>query len=668
MRCFATIAVGLLCLGAASAAPFASCTEDCIDFILTSSAGPKVLRLYKELLKHDSIPGSAKVDINGQSYPVSYSKKNLIDNAIRKGVPEKIIETMLDDAAIIPTGPASSSSGGSSFRPSEFDRPHRPDTTTQVHERRPTTSTNAGSYRIHTTNDGGIAIDIRGETLRIPDELSRLSQIVEDSDMLYEIVSSLQSFGVPIRREGNRIITTTTPTASSSSSRLQLRVSIRKAGDTVESVTVHIGNDKYVLPSVTDEFRLNRYLQQQPDVAYQLLKILSAHKVPVDYDATTKTLKTRFESSDNIGSRTTIPDRHTTNGRHPSGPSADHLETEYTRPSATNRKIIRVGSYSYYLPDDWDRLKRDMQDGKVSSTTVLDVLDTNRIYAPAEIMTLIRSRISTSASKVRVMRYGDDITIELGGKSYKLPSDTAELSKALRENEFPVELIRDSLLRIGVDSRRVGSSLRVVLPGGEAFLANLPTTRQYDYKITSAHDSVEIVAGSDTYTLPRDQTLLERAIAEKKVLPRTLVDAFNGVGMLSTMDINNQEMSVQLPLGNTIKLAVPLNISKHQEQQTDKRVRLQVRGAEGSRIYLVTIGDDNDNDKFELPAEISGLNQFIRSGKVSSELIIRLLERMSVSHTLDSVRNVHKITLNGKTYELENSASSSGGHQQRRLF
>lgn len=82
------------------------------------------------------------------------------------------------------------------------------------------------------------------------------------------------------------------------------------------------------------------------------------------------------------------------------------------------------------------------------------------------------------------MRYGDNVTVELGSQTFKLPKDDRELEKALRENEFPIELIRDSLLRIGIDTRRVGSTgLRVLLPGGEAYLSGLPVTKQYQYKI-----------------------------------------------------------------------------------------------------------------------------------------------------------------------------------------
>ena len=43
------------------------------------------------------------VDVNRQTYEVSYPKKNLILNAIRKGIKESVIENMLDDAAIVPS-------------------------------------------------------------------------------------------------------------------------------------------------------------------------------------------------------------------------------------------------------------------------------------------------------------------------------------------------------------------------------------------------------------------------------------------------------------------------------------------------------------------------------------------------------------------------------------
>lgn len=89
------------------------------------------------------------------------------------------------------------------------------------------------------------------------------------------------------------------------------------------------------------------------------------------------------------------------------------------------------------------------------------------------------------------MRYGDDVTVQLGSQSFKLPQDDRGLEKALRENEFPIELIRDSLLRIGIDSRRIGTNLRVILPGGDAYLSGLPVTRQYQYRIESSAGNVK---------------------------------------------------------------------------------------------------------------------------------------------------------------------------------
>ncbi|OQR69814.1 hypothetical protein BIW11_12037 [Tropilaelaps mercedesae] len=91
------------------------CSEECIQYILSDAAGPKVLRLYKELLKPNT-GLTSPVDVNGQVYQVSVIKRNLIENAIRRGVKETVIESMLDDAAIVSTGPASpSNSSGVSF-------------------------------------------------------------------------------------------------------------------------------------------------------------------------------------------------------------------------------------------------------------------------------------------------------------------------------------------------------------------------------------------------------------------------------------------------------------------------------------------------------------------------------------------------------------------------
>ncbi|XP_022651350.1 uncharacterized protein LOC111269694 isoform X2 [Varroa jacobsoni] len=622
-----------LCLGAAFSSSSGQCSEECIQYILSDASGPKILRLYKELLKQDT--GSlSSVDVNGQTYEVSPTKKNLIQNAIRKGVRESVIEGILDDAAIVPVGPSSSLTPISSRTTQQtIERPFRPE---PVRERRPGLETSQGQYRIYTRRNGDINIELNGQTLKVPDDLTRLPHIV-DQDTLIDIVRQLRELGVPINHEGNKV-TVGSPTSPQD---LRLRVSIKKIDDKPSSVTITANNDKYVLPG--DEYSLNRYLGREPEVAYHILRILSAHGVPVEYDAQTKTLKTTLTSEDDyITSRTSSPNR---------GGSITSPSGGLVRPTASSPKVVRIGSLSYYLPEDWDRLREDLQDGRISATSVMDILDMEHIAAPGDIVSIIRTRISTSVGKVRVMRYGDNVTVELGSQTFKLPKDDRELEKALRENEFPIELIRDSLLRIGIDTRRVGSTgLRVLLPGGEAYLSGLPVTKQYQYKIEPGVGTVKIIVDSDTYNLPSDTRTLERAIAEKKILPRTLVDAFNAIGISSEMDINQQQMTVNLSSG-TIKIPVPLNV--HQ-QKVGSRLRLNVRGPEGNKVYTLTIGDSRD-DKVELPIDVHVLNSYIRTGKVDSNLLMQLLGRMGVAHYLDSANNVHVVTLNGKPYEIQSS-------------
>lgn len=88
-------------------------------------------------------------------------------------------------------------------------------------------------------------------------------------------------------------------------------------------------------------------------------------------------------------------------------------------------------------------------------------------------------------------RYGDDVTFELGSQKFKIPGDQLALEKALQENDFPLELVRDSLLRIGIDSRRAGPTLRVLTPGGDTYFSGLPTAKQYDYRIVPKATGVE---------------------------------------------------------------------------------------------------------------------------------------------------------------------------------
>lgn len=123
------------------------------------------------------------------------------------------------------------------------------------------------------------------------------------------------------------------------------------------------------------------------------MRILSAHGVPVEYDAQTKTLKTTLTSEDDyITSRTSSPNR---------GGSITSPSGGLVRPTASSPKVVRIGSLSYYLPEDWDRLREDLQDGRISATSVMDILDMEHIAAPGDIVSIIRTRISTSVGKVR---------------------------------------------------------------------------------------------------------------------------------------------------------------------------------------------------------------------------------------------------------------------------
>lgn len=197
---------------------------------------------------------------------------------------------------------------------------------------------------------------------------------------------------MPVKREGNRV-TVGSPTSPQG---LTLRVSIKKIDDKPSSVTIMANNDKYTLPG--DEYRLNRYLAREPEVAYHILRILSTHGVPVEYDAQTKTLKTTLTpEEDFIGSRTSIPNRSSSS---PSSSTSHSASGGLVRPTVSSPKIIRIASTTYYLPEDWDRLKRDLQDGRISATSVMDVLDMQHIAAPGDIVSIIRTRISTSVGKV----------------------------------------------------------------------------------------------------------------------------------------------------------------------------------------------------------------------------------------------------------------------------
>ena len=145
-------------------------------------------------------------------------------------------------------------------------------------------------------------------------------------------------------------------------------------------MTITANDDKYTLPG--DEARLNRYLAREPEVAYHILRIFSTHGVPVEYDSATKTLKTKLHSEEEIlGSRTT-------------------LGTHSGRPLSSSPKAIRIGSSSYYLPDDWDRLKRDLQTSKISARSATEVFETEKIDPPNDVLSVMRTVMSHSVSRV----------------------------------------------------------------------------------------------------------------------------------------------------------------------------------------------------------------------------------------------------------------------------
>lgn len=73
------------------------------------------------------------------------------------------------------------------------------------------------------------------------------------------------------------------------------------------------------------------------------------------------------------------------------------------------------------------------------------------------------------------------------------------------------------------------------------------------------------------------------------------------------------------------RIPVPLNV--HQ-QKVGSRLRLNVRGPEGNKVYTLTIGDSRD-DKVELPIDVHVLNSYIRTGKVDSNLLMQLLGEFS---------------------------------------
>ncbi|XP_028966878.1 uncharacterized protein LOC100902161 [Galendromus occidentalis] len=618
-------------IGAAHAAPLmeGSCSEDCINYLLTDAGGPKLLRLYRELLKPDT--GTlTPIEVNRQTYEVSYAKKNLIQNALRKGIKDRVIEDMLDDAAIVPVS-SSNRVSSKNFHMNVSVQQITQQKVEPIHERRPSHEPLSGGHRIYTNSQGDVNLDVKGQTLRVPDDLTRLPQIVDDTNTLDDIIRQLQELGVPIKRDGSRVMIG----IPSSPQGLTLRVAIKKIDDKVSSVTITANDDKYTLPG--DEARLNRYLAREPEVAYHILRIFSTHGVPVEYDSATKTLKTKLHSEEEIlGSRTA-------------------LGTHSISPSATSPKVLRVGSGSYYLPDDWERLKRDIQTGVVSPRSVTEILESEKINPPRDVVSAIRMK-TTTHSRLLVRRYGDEVTVELGSQSYKLPGDQIALEKALKDNDFPMELVRDSLLRIGVDSRRIGSTLKVLTPAGDAYFSGLPTTKQYDYKIIPRSRGVEVSAGSQSYDLPTDKARLESDIASKKVLPRTLVDALNDAGVSSQMDIDKQEMLIQLSSGE-LRIPVRLNMGT---KRVGSRLRLNVRGYDGSKVYTLTVGESG-SDKIELPTEVHTLNNYIRSGKVDSDLLLQLLSRMGVSHRYDATNNYYVVTMNDRTYEIEKSKESSGG-------
>ena len=60
-------------------------------------------------------------------------------------------------------------------------------------------------------------------------------------------------------------------------------------------------------------------------------------------------------------------------------------------------------------------------------------------------------------------------------------------------------------------------------------------------------------------------------------------------------------------------------------QKVGSRLRLNVRGHEGNKVYTLTVGEGTTATRIELPSEVQVLNTYIRNGKIDTDLLLQLL-------------------------------------------
>lgn len=86
---------------------------------------------------------------------------------------------------------------------------------------------------------------------------------------------------------------------------------------------------------------------------------------------------------------------------------------------------------------------------------------------------------------MEVIRRENDIGMNFGSRYYPLPQEAENVAFMMRNDLLACEFVRDSLMRVGVESSRDNGGLQVALPQnrGSFFMSNLPTFKLFEYKV-----------------------------------------------------------------------------------------------------------------------------------------------------------------------------------------
>ena len=80
--------------------------------------------------------------------------------------------------------------------------------------------------------------------------------------------------------------------------------------------------------------------------------------------------------------------------------------------------------------------------------------------------------------------------MNVGSRYYPLPQEAENVASMMRNDLLACEFVRDSFMRVGIESLKDNGGLQIELPGsrGSFFMSNLPTFKLFEYKVIPKSD------------------------------------------------------------------------------------------------------------------------------------------------------------------------------------